>query len=68
MNKHKLEYEMRKNGVSKAQLCNELGISRSALYRKCNGITEFTQGEIQKIIDYLHLESPMEIFFADKVS
>ena len=43
-------------------------MSRSAFYRKCNGISEFTQGEIQHIVDILDLESPMGIFFAEKVS
>lgn len=63
-----LEYEMKKKGVTNADLCRELGISRSALYRKRNGKSEFTQGEIQKIVDVLKLDSPMGIFFSGKVS
>lgn len=63
-----LEYEMKKKGVTNADLCRELGISRSALYRKRNGKSEFTQGEIQKIVDVLKLDSPMGIFFSEKVS
>ena len=57
MDKYKLEYEMKTRGITIEKLCTELHISRSAFYRKCNGISEFTQGEIQ-----------MGIFFADKVS
>ena len=68
MDKLKLEYEMKKRGVSVDDLCNAVGISRSAYYRKVNGKSEFTQGEIQKIVDYLGLSSPMGIFFAEKVS
>lgn len=68
MDKYKLEYEMKTRGVSIGQLCTDLGISRSAFYRKCNGKAEFTLGEIQRIVDYLKLDSPMGIFFADKVS
>lgn len=68
MNAAKLEYEMKINGVSKAEICDFLGMSRTTFYRKCNGKSEFTQSEIQKIVDYLHLESPMGIFFAEKVS
>ena len=30
--------------------------------------SEFTQGEIQKIVDYIGLSSPMGVFFAEKVS
>ena len=68
MNKAKLEYEMKIKNVTIADMCNVLSCSRSAFYRKCNGISEFTQGEIQIIIDYLELESPMGIFFDSQVS
>lgn len=68
MDKFKLEYEMRKRGITNEKLCKDLNFSRSAFYRKCNGISEFTLSEIQKIIDYLGLESPMGIFFTNKVS
>ena len=63
MDKALLEYEMNKRNVTIAEMCKVLGISRSAFYRKCNGISEFTQSEIQAIVDYLKLESPMGIFF-----
>ena len=68
MNKAKLEYEMSIRGISKGKLCEHIGISRSALYRKCNGITEFTHGEIVAIVEFLGLESPVGIFFDEKVS
>ena len=68
VNKAKLEYEMNIHNISKGEMCAKLGISRSAFYRKCNGESEFTQGEIQKIIDILGLESPMGIFFNENVS
>lgn len=64
MDKALLEYEMKKKGVSVDELCKKIGISRSAFYRKCNGKSEFTQSEIQAIIDFLSLNSPMAIFFA----
>ena len=68
MDKYKLEYEMKNRKISQEELCKKIHISRSAFYRKCNGLSEFTQSEIQAIIDYLGLESPMGIFFAEKVS
>ena len=68
MDKYKLEYEMKSRGITIERMCAELHISRSAFYRKCNGISEFTQSEIQKIVDYIGLDSPMGVFFADKVS
>ena len=64
MNTALLEYKMKENGKSISDMCKMLGISRSAFYRKCNGKSEFTQSEIQKIVIYLKLDSPMEIFFA----
>ncbi|MBR5594032.1 MAG: helix-turn-helix transcriptional regulator [Bacteroidaceae bacterium] len=64
MDKALLEYEMKKKGVTIEEMCKIIGISRSAFYRKCNGTSEFTQSEIQTIVDYLKLESPMGIFFA----
>lgn len=68
MDKALLEYEMKKRGVTIGEMCKHLGCSRSAFYRKCNGISEFTQSEIQSIVDFLHLESPVGIFFTNKVS
>lgn len=68
MDKARLLYEMQKKAFSIQEMCNRLDMSRSAFYRKCNGISEFTQGEIQKIVDILELDSPMGIFFAEKVS
>jgi ACT domain-containing protein len=64
MDKALLYYEMSKNGVTIGQLCKQLDISRSAFYRKCNGKSDFTQSEIQAIVDLLHLDSPVAIFFA----
>lgn len=68
MDKARLLYEMQKKGISIQEMIEKLSMSRSAFYRKCNGISEFTQGEIQKIVDILDLDSPVGIFFAEKVS
>ena len=68
MDKARLIFEMSKRGVAIQDMCTALNMSSSAFYRKCNGISEFTQGEIQKIVDILGLQSPMGIFFAEKVS
>jgi len=68
MDKYKLEYEMKSRGVSIKDLCLHVGISRTAFYRKCKGTSQFTQKEIQAIVDYLGLSSPMGIFFREKVS
>ena len=64
VNKALLEYKMKENGKSISDMCEMLEISRSAFYRKCNGKSEFTLVEIQKIVVYLNLDSPVDIFFA----
>ena len=68
LDKNKLEKEMKLRGVTIEKMCSSIHMSRSAFYRKCNGISQFTQNEIQRIVDFLGLDSPMGIFFADKVS
>ena len=68
MDRLKLEYEMKSRGVNVDDLCEAVGISRSAYYRKMSGKSEFTRAEIEKIIDCLGLKSPMGIFFSEKVS
>lgn len=68
MDKFALEIEMKKKGVTQEMLCDAIGMSRSAFYRKCNGISEFTIGEINAITSYLELKSPMGIFFTEEVS
>lgn len=53
-----------------SEVAEILEISKSALYRKLNGKTEFTRHEIEMLIKYLGLsvELAMEIFFNEKVS
>lgn len=64
----KLEFEMKRKGVSIDEMCKKLNISRSAFYRKRNGKSDFTLKEIQTIIEILDLQTPVGIFFAEKVS
>ena len=68
MNKALLKYTMDIHNVSVDELCAFIGISKSAFYKKINGKSEFTRGEIVKICQRLGLESPVDIFFAEKVS
>lgn len=68
MDRYMLAYEMKSKGITAEKLCKSIGMSKSAYYRKLNGKSEFTQGEIQKICNLLDLKSPMGIFFAETVS
>lgn len=65
MNKELLEYEMKRKLVGIEDMCKRLSISRSAFYRKCRGISQFTLKEIKTIVETLNLDSPVDIFFAD---
>ena len=68
MNKARLRYEMDTRSISVEDLCAYIGISKSAFYKKLNGKSEFTRREIEMICQRLELDSPVDIFFADKVS
>lgn len=59
-----LGYYMDERGVTNADMCRILGISRSAFYRKRRGKTEFTLSEARKISDFLGLSDPIAVFFA----
>jgi DNA-binding Xre family transcriptional regulator len=59
MNSNKLKARMVERGINGQTLSREIGISESAFYRKMNGTSEFTQGEIKAIAqaayDYIML-------------
>ena len=63
-----LKAEIMKKGFTAERLSRAIGISKAAFSKKINGKSEFTLGEIQRIVDVLGLESPIPIFFAAKVS
>ena len=68
MDKARLEYEMKRNGITAAQMSEHLGIDRSTFSKKMNGQSEFKLSEIQMIISLLHIDDPGPIFFAGEVS
>lgn len=50
--------------VKAEDVAKELGINPATFYRKLNKDGEFTRSEIQKLIEFLNIEKPMDIFFA----
>lgn len=68
MNRARLEYEMKERKVTVDMACKAAGLTPSAWYRRLRGETEFTQGEIQSLMNLMKLESPMGIFFTEEVS
>ena len=54
-----------KNGLSQSDVAKMIGITPKTFYDKMkNGV--FGSDEIQIMIDELHIENPMEIFFANE--
>lgn len=52
-----------KNGLSQSDVASKIGITPKTFYEKMkNGV--FGSDEIQIMIDELHIEDPMSIFFA----
>lgn len=70
MNVRLLKAAMVIAGLTTADMLRELGIGKSAWFRKLNGKSQFTQKEICKIRQVLKLtdRQTVEIFFAEKVS
>lgn len=66
MNANKLRGEIVAKGYSLKEFSDIVGIKRTALYRKLNGITEFDRAEIERIVIALDLtaEQTGDIFFA----
>lgn len=70
LDKYRLEYEIKRRGLVKVDVQQAIGLSRTAFYRKCNGITDFTLSEVRAIADFLGLspDDILDIFFAKKDS
>lgn len=56
-----------KNGYSQSSVAEKIGVTPKTFYEKMkNGV--FGSDEIQIMIEELHIENPMEIFFAKEVT
>ena len=45
----------------------QLNITRYTLYKKINGVTEFTASEIAKLTEILHLTLRLSLFFLKSI-
>lgn len=70
MNVNLLKSQIALKGKTIKEIALKLNISKSALYRKMYGKSEFTRSEISILISFLEIdvEQAMEIFFTEKVS
>lgn len=56
-----------KNGYSQSDIAAKIGVTPKTFYEKMkNGV--FGSDEIQVMIDELHIENPMPIFFGQRVT
>lgn len=67
-NKLKFKAVVVENGKTLSEVAEHLDMNTSTLYRKMNGISEFDREEINKICNYLNLDSPIDIFFANSLT
>lgn len=67
---NKLEFnaQLARRGVKKAELAKFLNMSYTNLYRKIEGDGNFTREEMAKIIEFLHIDDPVSIFFAEELT
>lgn len=67
-NRLKFLGKVKEEGKTIKDVANFLGLNVATLYRKMNGESDFYREEMQKLITYLNITNPMEIFFAQKVA
>lgn len=70
MNINMLKAQIALKGKKNSDIAELLGISKSAIYRKLSGKSDFTRKEILLLINFLEISTDraMEIFFNQKVS
>lgn len=70
MNINLLKAQIALKGKKISDITDLLKISKSAIYRKLNGKSDFTRKEILMLINFLDIstEKAMKIFFDEKVS
>ena len=68
-NDYLLNEKIKKSGYRFGYLANQLNLSRTGLYNKINGKTEFLASEIQSLSDILNLDihERENIFFNKEV-
>ena len=66
--KKECDIELVRNEMNMSDLAIAIDIHPSTMYRKVADNGDFTREEIEKITERLHLDSPMKIFFAKKLT
>jgi uncharacterized protein YfkK (UPF0435 family) len=61
----KLQAQMVLKGVKSEELAEAIGIDTTTYYRRLKNEGNFSRKEMQTIIEFLGIENPQEIFFAE---
>lgn len=59
-NKRKLQAKMIEAGYSQKTLADAVGMSKNTMNAKINGTAQFNVGEVMKLCDVLHINTPEE--------
>lgn len=62
--KRKLQAVMLLKGKKVEDISKVLGVNESTIYRKLNNDGDFSRSEIEKLVDYLEIDNPIDIFFS----
>ncbi len=62
--KRKLQAVMLLKGKKVEDISKVLGVNESTIYRKLNNDGDFSRSEIEKLVDYLEIDNPVDIFFS----
>lgn len=65
---NELKGKMVAKGLRQVDVAKMLGISTKTLNTKLNSKGAFDSNEIEKLIEVLSIENPIEIFFAKQIS
>ena len=67
INVNLLKAEVVKNGITHEELCKRIEMAHSTYIRKMRkGV--FNTDEVEKIVDVLNIQNPIEIFFAKELT
>lgn len=55
-------------GKTMSDVADEIHVSNATMSKKVNGHSEFTRKEIQEICDFLEVDDPVPIFFAERLA
>lgn len=62
--KRKLQAVMLLKGKKIEDVSRVLGVNESTVYRKLNNDGDFSRAEIEKLVDFLEIDNPVDIFFS----